>query len=157
MDLSTDLKTLIVEHVSDPGWAMLRSEYLSHDRKPTLDAQINRPNDLRNVCLACKQLHEIAVRQLYKEVTLDHGSPNEIHFASFLSPKNIGLPHLRRLDLFLADVPEKCNQLQHANFVVRMILELLPEDILECFSWHPWSPFSGDNLLLLYKKRKRMK
>lgn len=37
-----------------------------------------------------------------------------------------------------------------------MILELLPENILEKFSWHPWSPFSGDNLLLLYKKQKRM-
>jgi hypothetical protein len=74
-----------------------------------------------------------------------------------LNPKNIGLPHIRRLDLYLADVPEKCNQLQQANFAVRMILELLPEDILEKFSWHPWSPFSGDNLLLLYKKQKRMK
>jgi hypothetical protein len=38
-----------------------------------------------------------------------------------------------------------------------MILELLPENILEKFSWHPWSPFSGDNLVLLYKKQKRMK
>jgi hypothetical protein len=38
-----------------------------------------------------------------------------------------------------------------------MILELLPENTLEKFSWHPWSPFSGDNLLLLYRKQKRMK
>jgi hypothetical protein len=52
---------------------------------------------------------------------------------------------------------DKCNQLQQANFAIRMILELLPENILEKFSWHPWSPFSGDNLVLLYKKQKRMK
>jgi hypothetical protein len=48
-------------------------------------------------------------------------------------------------------------QLQQANFAIRMIIELLPENILEKFSWHPWSAFSGDNLVLLYKKQKRMK
>lgn len=132
MDLSVDLKTLIVQH-------------------------INRPTDLRNVCLTCKQLHEIAVRQLYYEVTLDVGSPNDTRLGAFLNPKNIGLPHIRKLDLYLADVIDKCNQLQQANFAIRMILELLPENILEKFSWHPWSPFSGDNLVLLYKKQKRMK
>lgn len=51
---------------------------------------------------------------------------------------------------------DKCNQLNMANFAIRMILELLPEDILEKFSWHPWSPFSGENLLLLYKKQKKL-
>lgn len=119
--------------------------------------QINRPTDLRNVCLTCKQLHHIAARQLYQEVTLDVGSPNDVRLGAFLSPKNIGLPHIRKLDLYLADVIDKCGQLQQANFAIRMILELLPENILEKFSWHPWSPFSGDNLVLLYKKQKRMK
>jgi hypothetical protein len=61
------------------------------------------------------------------------------------------------LDLYLADVLDKCNQLQQANFAMRMILELLPQDILEKFSWHPWSPFSGENLILLYKKQRKMK
>jgi hypothetical protein len=37
-----------------------------------------------------------------------------------------------------------------------MILEFLPENILEKFSWHPWSPFLADNLLLLYKKQRCM-
>lgn len=64
---------------------------------------------------------------------------------------------MRKLDLYLADVIDKCNQLQQANFAIRMILELIPENQLEKFSWHPWSPFSGDNLVLLYKKQKRMK
>lgn len=105
----------------------------------------------------CKQLHEIAVRQLYHEVTLDVGSSNDTRLGAFLNPNNIGLPHIRKLDLYLADVLDKCNQLQQANFAIRMILELLPENILEKFSWHPWSPFSADNLILLYKKQKRMK
>jgi hypothetical protein len=64
---------------------------------------------------------------------------------------------VRKLDLYLADVLDKCNQLQQANFAIRMILELLPENILEKFSWHPWSPFSAENLILLYKKQKRMR
>ena len=64
-----------------------------------------------------------------------------------------------------------------------MILEFLPQDILEEFrcecpayrecrrspyidnedpddyshSWCPWKPFSADNLLLLYKKQRKMK
>ncbi|KAF1963357.1 hypothetical protein CC80DRAFT_397288 [Byssothecium circinans] len=132
MDLSTDIKSLIVEHII-------------------------RPTDLKNICLVCKQLHEIAARSLYREVTLDIGSPNDTRLGAFLSPKNIGLQHIRKLDLYLADVVDKCNQVQQANFAIRMILELLPENILEKFSWHPWSPFNHENLILLYKKQKRMK
>ncbi|CAA9957274.1 hypothetical protein PTNB73_03845 [Pyrenophora teres f. teres] len=136
MDLSVDLKTLIIQHGP---------------------VQINRPTDLKNVCLTCKQLHEIAVRPLYYEVTLDVGSASDTRLAAFLNPKNIGLKHVRKLDLYLADVLDKCNQQQQANFAIRMILELLPENQLEKFSWHPWSPFSGDNLVLLYRKQKRMR
>ncbi|KAF2268461.1 hypothetical protein CC78DRAFT_371051 [Lojkania enalia] len=132
MDISVDIKTLVVQHVT-------------------------RPTDLKSLCLVCKQLHEISVRQLYYEVTLDVGSPNDNKLAAFLSPRNIGLQHMRKLDLYLAEVLDKCNQLQQAHFAIRMILELLPENILEKFSWHPWSPFSGENLVLLYKRQKRMK
>jgi hypothetical protein len=119
--------------------------------------QVIRPTDLVNLCLTCKNLHEITVCQLYQEVTLDVGSPNDTKLSAFLSPKNIGLPWIRKLDLYLADVSDKCNQLQQAHFAIRMILEFLPQDILEKFSWHPWSPFSGENLILLYKKQRRMK
>ncbi|OAL45096.1 hypothetical protein IQ07DRAFT_648846 [Pyrenochaeta sp. DS3sAY3a] len=137
MDLSVDIKTLVIQHVGA--------------------APIPRPTDLKNVCLTCKQLHQIAVRPLYHDVTLDVGSANDTRLAAFLSPKNIGLPHVRKIDMYLADVVDKCNQPQQANFAIRMILELMPEDTLEKFSWHPWSPFSGDNLVLLYRKQKRMK
>jgi len=132
MSLPVDLKALIVQH-------------------------INRPTDLKSVCLVCKQLHEIAVRTLYHQVTLDVGSANDTRLAALLNPRNIGLKHVRKLDLYLADVLDKCGQLQQAHFAIRMILELMPEDQLEKFSWHPWSPFSGDNLVLLFKKQRRMK
>jgi hypothetical protein len=74
-----------------------------------------------------------------------------------VNPRNIGLPHIRKLDLYLADVTDKCNQLQQANLAVRMLLEFLPENVLEKFSWHPWSAFSSENLMMLYTKQRRMK
>ncbi|KAE9981654.1 hypothetical protein EG328_011488 [Venturia inaequalis] len=115
MDLSVDIKTLIVSH-----------------------------------------MHKITVRKLYHEVTLEVGSSTDAKLTSFINPRNIGLPHIRKLDLYLAEVADKCNQLQQAHFAIRMILEFLPENILEKFSWHPWSPFLADNLVLLYKKQRRM-
>ncbi|KAF1816311.1 hypothetical protein P152DRAFT_463920 [Eremomyces bilateralis CBS 781.70] len=134
IDLPVDVKTLIVSHII-------------------------RPTDLKSLCLTSKQLHAITVRQLYHSVTLDVGGPNDGQLTSLLNVKNIGLPYIRKLDLYLADVPDtcKCNQLQQANVVIRMILEFLPENILEKFSWHPWSPLNADNLLLLYRKQRRMK
>jgi hypothetical protein len=119
-------------------------------------AKVTRPTDLKNVCLVCKQLRDIAVRPLYHSVTLDVGSEKDYRLGAFLHPHNVGLKHVRKLDLYLADVLDKCNQQQQANFAIRMILELLPEDILEKFSWHPWAAFAADNLVLLYKKQKRM-
>ncbi|KZM26141.1 uncharacterized protein EKO05_0000470 [Ascochyta rabiei] len=130
--LPTDLKTLVVDHIS-------------------------RPTDLKSLCLTSKQLREITVRRLYRQVTIDVGSSKDTRLGAFLNPKNIGLPHIRKLDLYLTEVLDKCNQIHQANFAVRMILELLPENILDKFSWHPWSPFSADNLVLLYKKQKRLK
>lgn len=38
-----------------------------------------------------------------------------------------------------------------------MILELLPEDILERFSWCPWKAFRTENLLLLFKRQRKLK
>ncbi|KAK8205937.1 hypothetical protein IWZ01DRAFT_558091 [Phyllosticta capitalensis] len=108
-----------------------------------------RPTDL-------KSLHQIAVRSLYRDVILDVGSTADLNLGAFLNPRNIGLQHIRRLHVYLADIQDKRNQLQQAHFAVRMILEFLPENILERFSWHPWQPFSAENLLLLYRRQQRM-
>lgn len=109
------------------------------------------------MCLTSKQLRHITARRLYRDVTIDVGSSKDTRLAAFLNPNNIGLQHIRKLDLYLTDVLDKCNQIHQANFAVRIILELLPENTLEKFSWHPWTPFSADNLVLLYKKQKRLK
>ncbi|KAF2422436.1 hypothetical protein EJ08DRAFT_640854 [Tothia fuscella] len=115
-----------------------------------------RPTDLKNLCLTCHHLHEVTVRQLYREVTLEVGSPTDTKLTAFINPRNKGVKHIRKMDLYLADQIDKCNQIHQANFAIRMILEFLPENILEKFSWHPWSPFSSDNLILLYKKQQKM-
>ncbi|KAF2835195.1 hypothetical protein M501DRAFT_942665 [Patellaria atrata CBS 101060] len=132
MDLIEDVQRLIIDHVT-------------------------RPTDMKNLCLTCKQLHRLTVPQLYNEVTIDIGTANDTRLLDFLNPGNIGLPYVRKIDLYLAEVVDKCNQIQLANFTIRAILALLPENILEKFSWHPWSQFSTDNLILLYKKQRRMK
>ena len=56
-------------------------------------AHTPRPTDLKNFCLACKQLQSIAIPALYHTVSLD---PREIG-SGFLLPNNSGLQHVRKL------------------------------------------------------------
>ena len=106
--LSADIKTLIVEHVL-------------------------RPSDLKSICLTTKELHEIAVRFLYRNVSLDLGSAQDTRLSAFLNPRNIGLKYIRQIRLYLAHVQDRCNQEQQAAFATRMLLEFLPENVLEEF------------------------
>ncbi|TKA77296.1 hypothetical protein B0A55_04336 [Friedmanniomyces simplex] len=137
--------------------AKLTFSDLSEDVKALIVDKILRPSDLKNVCLVNKQLHALAVKPLYRHVSLDLGSPNDTRLSAFLNPHNAGLKHIRQLRLYLAKFREYCSQKQQANFATTMILGLLPEDTLEEFSWCPWEPFSTDNLLLLYRKQRRLK
>ncbi|CZT14409.1 uncharacterized protein RCC_00386 [Ramularia collo-cygni] len=130
---------------------------LSKEIKELVIEKVIRPSDLKKLCLVSKEWHELAVRFLYRNVALDLGSPMDNRLSAFISPKNIGLKHIKQLRLYLAPVPDRCNQEQQAHFATRMILEFLPEDILEEFSWCPWKPFSTENLLLLYSKQRKMK
>lgn len=106
---------------------------LPQDVKSCIVEQINRPSDLKNICLVSKELHEIAVRFLYHRVSLELGSFKDNLMPSFLSPRNIGLRHIRQIHLYLAHVTDRCNQEQQATFATRMLLEFLPENILEEF------------------------
>jgi len=124
--------------------------------------QITRPTDLKNLCLTCKELQELAVKPLYKEIVLELGGTNDTKLTAFVNPRNIGLKWIRKLDLYLAELPslrdpEKTAYLMQANFSIRLLIEMLPNNILERFSWHPWTLFGADNLQLLYKKQRKMK
>lgn len=106
---------------------------LSSDLKSCVIEHITRPSDLKNVCLVSKELHEIAVRFLYHDVSLDLGSVNDNFMPALLNPRNIGLKHIRQIRLYLANKTDRCNQEQQATFATRMLLEFLPENILEEF------------------------
>ena len=132
MPSSTETSTLTVR----PAAAMSSKktfQSLSHDVKSCIIEQVRRPSDLKNVCLASKELHEIAVRFLYYRLSLDLGSTKDNHIPSLLSPHNIGLKHIRQVRLYLAHPPDRISQEQQATFATRMLLEFLPENILEEF------------------------
>ena len=104
---------------------------LSSELKSHIIEHVIRPSDLKNVCLISKELHEIAVRFLYREVSLDLGGVNDNFMPALLNPRNIGLKHIRQIRLYLAHKSDTCNQEQQATFATRMLLEFLPENILE--------------------------
>lgn len=106
---------------------------LSNELKASCIDRIIRPTDLKNICLVSKELHDIAVRFLYRNVAFDLGGPNDTKLSAFLNPNNKGLKHIRQIRLYLANVRDRCNQEQHAHFATRMLLEFLPENILEEF------------------------
>ncbi|KAF2213728.1 hypothetical protein CERZMDRAFT_120883 [Cercospora zeae-maydis SCOH1-5] len=130
---------------------------LSEELLGLIIERLLRPSDLKNVCLVSKTFHSLAVRSLYRNVALDLGSDHDTRLSSFLNPRNLGLQYIRQLRLYLAESADRCNQERQAQFATRMILEFLPEDVLEEFSWCPWKAFSADTLLLLYKRQRKMK
>ncbi|MCJ1436481.1 hypothetical protein MMC27_005860 [Xylographa pallens] len=46
---------------------------------------------------------------------------------------------------------------RQAQFTVRLLLDFLPRDILEVFSWQNWEPLSVDNFLLLCNKQRSLR
>ncbi|RMZ12132.1 hypothetical protein D0860_03091 [Hortaea werneckii] len=140
---------------------------LETEIKAAIVEKVLRPTDLKSLCLVNKQLHELAVKPLYRNVSLDLGSGHDSRLASFLSPKNIGLKHVRQVRLYLANIRDRCNQKRQADFATQMLLEFLPEDVLEEFRWVrtssdpdlwcPWESFPAESLKLLYSRQRRMK
>lgn len=150
---------------------------------------------MKNLCLTCKVLREITVRQLYRNVELDVGCEADLKISAFLGRSNPGLEHIRTLLLnpepedspvtllprtpspqpppapppfappppviiqALANPPlpvppappapgtanqltarvrvveEKKKRWRPAHFTVRLLIELLPEHILEKFRY----------------------
>jgi hypothetical protein len=95
--------------------------------------QVNRPTDLKNLCLTSKLCQDVALRALYHTVSLDVGGTTDSRLTAFLKPENKGLKHIRKIRLYLANQAHRCNQLQQAHLVTKMLLEFLPKDILEEF------------------------
>ncbi len=191
------------------------------------DIQVIRPTDLKNLCLSCKSLRNIAVRQLYRQVELEIGSEDDLKISAFLNRNNPGLEHIRVLVLNSAhsDYPRPVRIVPRSespspppqlpppqpgnlpglipaqpmivngaggglpppppppqpammvhqeprrrpareiilrrwspvHFTVRLLIDLLPENILHTVYWNHDEDFSVDNLVLLCRKQKKLK
>lgn len=118
--------------------------------------QIKRPEDLKSLCLTNKELRDIATPPLYRKVLLFIGGHKDIRVSGLLSPTNPGIQHIRKIYLQLEKTPITSQDFQvnsddsseeegdvqienmvgaarQAQFTVRLLLDFLPNDILDNF------------------------
>ncbi|MCJ1384471.1 hypothetical protein MMC17_007588 [Xylographa soralifera] len=148
---------------------------LSLDIKHTI---IDRPTDLKNLCLGSKELRHITTPILYRSIHLFVGGAQDLRLSAFLGAGNPGITHVREIFLRLEkmviqdkhrhyhsddsseeeEVEESASiPARQAQFTVRLLLDFLPRDILDVFSWQNWEPLSVDNFLLLCNKQRSLK
>ncbi|MCJ1287072.1 hypothetical protein MMC26_006420 [Xylographa opegraphella] len=148
------------------------------DIKHTIISFIDRPTDLKNLCLGSKELRDISTPILYRSIHLFVGGPQDMRLSAFLGAGNPGIPHIREIFLRLEkmviqdkhrhyhsddsseeeEVEESATiPARQAQFTVRLLLDFLPKDILNIFSWQNWEPLSVDNFLLLCKKQRSLR
>lgn len=125
--------------------------------------QITRPEDLKSLCLTSKQLRDIATPPLYRKVLLFIGGHKDVRVSGLLSQTNPGIQHIKKVYLQLEKTPISIPDFQvnsddssedegevpreelggaarQAQFTVRLLLDFLPNDILENFRSVPF-PF----------------
>lgn len=118
-----------------------------------MSVQINRPEDLKNLCLTCKEIREIATPLLYRRMLLFIGGPKDLRISAMLAPNNPGIPHIRKIYLefekILVPRPHNVDDssdeesapevedvsiaTRQAQLTVRLLLDFLPANILEVF------------------------
>ena len=125
----------------------------------SLIGQILRPGDLKNLCLTSKHIREIVTPQLYRKVLLFIGGHKDVRVSGLLSQSNPGIQHIRKVylqlektfappplvieddsdessegegELLVEDISGSARQ---AQFTVRLLLDFLPNDILETFRY----------------------
>ncbi|KAI9885727.1 MAG: hypothetical protein M1823_002493 [Watsoniomyces obsoletus] len=200
---------------------------LSYDLTAMIISYVIRPTDLKNVCLSCKTLRNVAARQLYRKVELDIGNEDDLKISAFLNRNNPGLEHIRVLVLNSGfseyprpvrvvprsessspplalpppqpgnmpalfppqplivngtggglpppPPPPQPGMMVHqeprrrpqreivirrwnpVHFTVRLLIDLLPENILHRLVWQHEEEFSVENLVLLCRKQKKLK
>ena len=132
--------------------------------------QILRPEDLKSLCLTSKQIQEIVTPQLYRKVLLFIGGHKDVRVSGLLSQSNPGIQHIRKIylqlektfvppplvieedsdessegegELMVEDISGSARQ---AQFTVRLLLDFLPNDILETFRYVLVQPKCLDEL-----------
>ena len=161
--------------------------------------KIDRPTDLKSLCLTSADFRELATPILYKTMILFVGGPQDLRLSAMLAPGNPGIRHIREVYLRLGNtsvfppspgvslstkprirtekavITEKTRRYhsddssedeeieenviipaRQAQFTVRLLLDFLPANQLEIFSWQTWENFTVGNFILLCKKQKRL-
>jgi hypothetical protein len=74
-----------------------------------------------------------------------------------LHHKNAGLKHIRVLRIQFNPQNNELSETDTSRVqtVVRMLIEFLPENILEDFEWSPWLAFDQETFLMLQIGRSR--
>ena len=145
-----DIKTFILSYVSN---FRPTNGFFAIDLKP----QIKRQTDLRSLCLVSHELRTLTTPSLYRRVALTVGGDRDLLLSAMLRRDNPGLVHIREISIFLMrnnssmrhrqyDEPDSSEDEQgcewgysisarQAHFVVRLLLDLLPADILDIFRY----------------------
>ena len=120
--------------------------------------QVIRPEDLKSLCLTNKQIRDIVTPQLYRKVLLFIGGHKDVRVSGLLSRSNPGIQHIRKIYLQLEKtfitsprfqessdesseeegdlrVEDLSGSARQAHFTIRLLLDFLPNDILETFRY----------------------
>jgi hypothetical protein len=151
-ELVPELQTNILKHVS--------SLITHHDcyHEGFNENQISRPSDLKSLCRTSKRLYDVAIKELYHTVAVEIGKKTDLRLSTMLHRSNAGLKHVRILRIQFnphqMDVSEA--ETIRVQTVVRMLIEFLPENVLEDFEWSPWLAFDQETFIILLNRQKRL-
>ena len=121
--------------------------------------------------MTSKKIFDVTLPFLYKNLWLTVGGPNDGKVINLLNPRNPGLSYVKNVDIELDDITvgwstdgfsEEDSQKmpvreygipQQANLMTKLLLEMLPPDILRYLRFGA-SPIPRDNWVLLRKRQK---
>ena len=127
-----------------------RFKYIPLEIKIKIISYLQRPGDLKALCLTSKLVREIATPFLYQTVSLKLGGLRDSHITGLASPFNPGIFHTKHLNLGVVeasnalvrrhtegeedgnqDVEDVDGSIMQAHLMFRTLLEALPRNKLE--------------------------
>ena len=115
--------------------------------------QIPRPSDLKNLCLASKQLSQLATPRLYQYLNLPYDENDKewekLHILA--NSRGILAGHVRAINIGACDYTE-----QRACKPLRSLIESLPRHTLRFFQYSPLARPQNEDLKLLWRTQKRL-
>ncbi|KAI4722397.1 hypothetical protein E4T48_01272 [Aureobasidium sp. EXF-10727] len=146
------------DHRNNDQTRILNLNKLVPEIQASIVKHISRPSDLKALCRTSKRLYDVAVKELYHTVSLEIGKRSDLRLSAMLHPGNAGLKQIRILNIQFtpqhADLSEADNS--RLQTVVRMLIDFLPENVLEDFEWSPWLAFDQETFLILLDRQKRL-